>query len=98
MRLTVNQSRVLTCLIKRNTDGSDLDLDQLLDRLSIDYDWTTSKASLQFTIRQLMKLSVMERCELDQRRGKARRILRITDLGRKVMGQAGVKEDSGLPA
>lgn len=92
MRLTENQSRVLTSLIERNPDGSDLDLDQLLDKLSADYDWITSKASLQFTIRQLLKVNVMERCELEPRRGKSRRVLKITDLGKKVMGWTGAAE------
>jgi hypothetical protein len=94
MRLTENQSRVLTSLIKRNPDATDLDLDQLLDKLSADYDWITSKASLQFTIRQLLKVNLMERCELEQRRGKSRRVLRITKLGKKVMGWTGVSSDS----
>jgi hypothetical protein len=86
MRLTDNQLKVLTALRDRNTDGSDLDLDQLLDVLAIDYDWVTSKAALQWSLRGLIKLELIERLGLTKRRGRARRVLHLTELGDQVLG------------
>ena len=86
MRLTDNQIKILTVLHIGNPDGSDVDLDQLLDTLAVEYDWVTSKAALQWSIRQLMKLELVERMDREIRRHRARRLLRLTPLGLKVMG------------
>lgn len=86
MRLTDNQLKILRVLSDKNPDGSDLDLDQLLDTLAVEYDWVTSKAALQWSLRQLIKLELVERMGKDIRRHRARRILRLSELGEKVMG------------
>lgn len=86
MRLTDNQLKILKVLMDRNPDGSLVDLDQLLDRLAVEYDWVTSKAALQWSIRQLIKLELVERMATEVRRQRARRIIRLSDLGTKVMG------------
>ncbi|WEU67471.1 hypothetical protein [Xanthomonas phage JGB6] len=70
----------------KNSDGSDVDLDQLLDVLAVEYDWVTTKAALQWSLRQLIKLELVDRMDKEIRRKRARRILRLSPLGEKVMG------------
>lgn len=86
MRLTDNQLKILRILSDKNPDGSDVDLDQLLDRLAMEYDWVTTKAALQWSLRQLISLELVERMEKEIRRKRARRILKLSPLGSKVMG------------
>lgn len=86
MRLTDNQLKILRVLSEKNKDGSDVDLDQLLDVLAVEYDWVTSKAALQWSLRQLIKLELVERMGKEVRRNRARRILKLSPLGMKVMG------------
>lgn len=86
MRLTDNQLKILRVLGNKNADGSDLDLDQLLDVLAVEYDWVTTKAALQWSLRQLIKLELVERMGREVRRKRARRILKLSPLGIKVMG------------
>jgi Fe2+ or Zn2+ uptake regulation protein len=86
MRLTDNQLKILRVLGNKNQDGSDVDLDQLLDTLAVEYDWVTSKAALQWSLRQLIKLGLVERMGVDVRRKRARRILRLSEDGLRVMG------------
>lgn len=86
MRLTDNQLKILRILADKNPDGSDVDLDQLLDKLAMEYDWVTTKAALQWSLRQLINLELVERMDKEIRRKRARRILRLSPLGIKVMG------------
>lgn len=86
MRLTDNQLKILRILGDKNEDGSDVDLDQLLDTLAVEYDWVTSKAALQWSLRQLIKMELVERMGREVRRHRARRILKLSPLGSKVMG------------
>lgn len=86
MRLTDNQLKIMKILQDKNPDKSLVDLDQMLDRLSEDYDWVTSKAALQWSIRQLISLDLVERLGCETRRKRARRLLRLTKLGERVMG------------
>lgn len=86
MRLTDNQLKILHILVARNPDGSDVDLDQLLDKLAEEYDWVTTKAALQWSLRQLINLELIERMGREVRRKRARRILRLSPLGFRVMG------------
>ena len=86
MRLTDNQLKILKVLSLKNSDGSDVDLDQLLDVLAVEYDWVTTKAALQWSLRQLIKLELVDRMDKEIRRKRARRILRLSPLGEKVMG------------
>lgn len=90
MRITENQVRVLKVLNSGIEAGVKIDLDQLLDRLYSDYNWETSKASLQFTIRQLIKNGLILRAGLEYRRRKLRRVLELTPLGVKVLGPSGI--------
>lgn len=86
MRLTDNQLKILRVLFDGNTDRTAVDLDQLLDRLAIEYDWVTSKAALQWSLRQLIKMELLERMGKETRRLRSRRLLTLTELGEKVMG------------
>lgn len=86
MRLTDNQLKILKVLEDKNPDGTEVDLDQLLDRLAEEFDWVTTKAALQWSLRQLISMELVERQEKEIRRKRARRILKLSDLGRKVMG------------
>lgn len=86
MRLTDNQLKILKVLLDKNPDGSNVDLDQLLDKLAVEYDWVTSKAALQWSLRKLIELDLVERLGTDVRRMRSRRMLALTDLGMKVMG------------
>lgn len=85
MRLTDNQLKILKVLLDKNPDGSDVDLDQLLEILSTQYDWETSKAALQWSLRKLIALELVERRETQIRRQRSRRILTLTALGQRVM-------------
>lgn len=86
MRLTDNQLKILKVLEDMNPDGTEVDLDQLLDRLAEEFDWVTTKAALQWSLRQLISMELVERQEKEVRRKRARRILKLSELGRKVMG------------
>lgn len=86
MRLTDNQLKILKVLEDKNPDGTEVDLDQLLDRLAEEFDWVTTKAALQWSLRQLISMELVERQEKEIRRKRARRILKLSELGRKVMG------------
>ncbi|WPH68470.1 hypothetical protein [Stenotrophomonas phage BUCTxx99] len=86
MRLTDNQLKILKVLSDKNPDGTDVDLDQLLDRLAEEFDWVTTKAALQWSLRQLISMELVERMEKEVRRKRARRILKLSGLGLKVMG------------
>lgn len=86
MRLTDNQLKILKVLSDRNADGTEVDLDQLLEVLAVEYDWVTSKAALQWSLRQLIKMELVERLGREVRRHRARRLLKLTELGVKVMG------------
>lgn len=85
MRLTDNQLKILKILLDKNPDGSEVDLDQLLEILSVQYDWETSKAALQWSLRKLISLELVERRATQIRRQRARRILTLTPLGIRVM-------------
>ncbi|MFW6855374.1 hypothetical protein ACODYM_29205 [Burkholderia gladioli] len=82
LRLTKKQIELMTIVIKKNEDGSPVDLDQILGRLS----YVTTKQSLQFSIRALVAKDLIAKGELDKRGSKARRTIVPTEYGRKVMG------------
>ncbi len=86
MRLTNNQLKILKVLLDKNPDGTTIDLDQLLETLSVQYDWETSKAALQWSLRKLIQLELVERMSTETRRQRSRRILTLTELGVRVMG------------
>ncbi len=87
MRMTTKQVILMTCLANKNPDGSHLDLDQLLNKLRDDYEWDTTKPSLQFSIRTLVNEGVIQKMPREKRRGRQRAVLALTDLGMRVLGR-----------
>lgn len=69
--LTAKQAEILKLVIKGNPDGSFLDLDQLLDRLS----YKPSKQALQFSLRFMVERGLIEKKPTELRRGAKRRVL-----------------------
>lgn len=79
------QTEILAKLVKGNPDGSFLDLDQLLDSLT----YTTTKASIQFSLRCLVRKGLAERePELRYRDGAKRRVWKATLLGYQLLKSA----------
>lgn len=85
MYLTGKQIALLKIVVEGN--GNDLlgkfiavDLDQVLERLP----YRTSKQSLQFSIRALVKKEVIKKESAENRRGRSRVLLSPTLLGRRV--------------
>lgn len=88
LSMTNKQRTLVTALVRGNINHvtgvreSDLDLDQLIEILpTIDPDYEPSKASIQFSIRYLIKKGLVERAHFESRRGKSRRIIVATPLG-----------------
>lgn len=75
--LTEKQIEILKLVVKGNSDGSFIDLDQLLERLS----YKPSKAALQFSLRFMAERGLLEKKALENRRGSARRIYSCTAKG-----------------
>lgn len=63
------------------SDGELPDIDQILTNLSYD----TTKESLQFSIRKLVEKELIEKKELEPRRGKIRRVISLTQAGYEVI-------------
>jgi predicted transcriptional regulator len=78
--LTSKQAGIIAVMFKLNEDGSFLDIDQLLDRLP----YETTKQSLQFSLRALVKHGLAEKKGGEVRRGRRRVIWGPTALGLKV--------------
>lgn len=87
MRMTTKQIILMTCLADRNPDLSNLDLDQLLDKLRDEFNWDTSKASLQFSIRTLISEGMVLKMAREKRRNRQRAVLSVTELGMRVLGR-----------
>jgi len=79
--LTRKQVTIMQILLKGNEDGSFCDLDQLLERVT----YKTSKGSIQFSIRALIKHGMIEKKGLDQRRSARRVVLGGTEKGYKTL-------------
>jgi len=87
MRMTTKQVALMSCLADKNPDNTYLDLDQLLEKLRGDYKWETTKPSLQFSIRSLVREGIIEKEAREKRRGRQRAVLKLTDLGMRVLGR-----------
>lgn len=77
MNLTTKQKEILTHVIEANVDGSTIDMDQLLSRLS----YTPTKQALHFSLRFLNEKGCLEKAGLDKRRGRSRMTIVPTALG-----------------
>lgn len=67
-KLTDKQRSVLDVIKKGNSDGTNVDIDQILERI----EYTTTKESLQFSLRFLIKRGLIMKVGLQLRRGKNR--------------------------
>lgn len=77
MNLTKKQKLILAVIAAKNRDGSNVDLDELIDRV----EYKTTKESMQFSVRALMEKGLIERLPLEIRRNRARRPFDVTPLG-----------------
>lgn len=67
-KISEKQLNTLILIIKCNADGSLLDINQLMDRLP----HSPTKEALQFTIRQLIEMGLIEKRDPETRRGSKR--------------------------
>ena len=78
MHMTAKQIEQMRVICAGNPDGTDLDLDQILERLT----YGPSKQSFQFSLRALEKKGLIEDTGRELRRGRSRRVIAPTGLGR----------------
>lgn len=71
------QTTILNTIVKGNPDGTFQDLDQILEALPYD----TTKSSIQFSLRALIKKGLVEKGELRFRDGQHRRVIKPTYRG-----------------
>lgn len=74
MNMTQKQCQITDIILRGNPDGSFIDLDQLVERVP----YKTSKDSMHFSIRALIKHGLIEKKPLEHRRGQDRCILAPT--------------------
>jgi hypothetical protein len=75
--LTTKQMLILAVVKAGNSDGTPIDLDQIVARLP----YETSKESLQFSIRALVKREMLDRSKKVVRNGRSHRVIELTELG-----------------
>ena len=77
MKLTEKQELVLGTIVKGNEDGSFCDLDEVIEKVPYD----TTKASIQFIIRNLKNKGLIYKRPTEKRRGRRRVVLGPTSQG-----------------
>lgn len=77
MGLTTKQKALMEVIIAGNDDGSNVDIDQILERLP----YETSKESLQFSLRALVTKNCIEKMPNETRRTRSRVIYGATGAG-----------------
>jgi len=82
MHLTAKQIELLRVIAAGNGPGEPCDLDEILERVR----YETTKASLQFSIRALIQRGLIEKKDVEKRRGRQRRPIAITTLGLGYVG------------
>jgi hypothetical protein len=102
VELSQKQIWIMKTVCKGGAEGDFLDLDELLKNLP----YRTTKQSLQFSIRALIRRGLIEKKDREIRRGRKRRVLAPTVIGMNLMayrartygadGQFGT-EDLGIP-
>ena len=91
MKFTSKQGEIMVTILKGNPDGTALDIDQLLEALP----YRTSKQSLQFSLRALIKHGMITKGEPECRRSRNRVVIASTGLGYATFGatpRSGVDE------
>jgi predicted transcriptional regulator len=79
VKLSRKQIDILETLMKGDDDGDFLDMDRLLEKVS----YSTSKQSMQFSVRALMKSGLLRR-SYELRRGRKRVVWSLTMLGQSM--------------
>jgi DNA-binding PadR family transcriptional regulator len=78
MNLTAKQKAILALVVHGNKDGTPIDLDQLIERVP----YSPTKESMQFSVRAMVNKGLIEKGGIEPRRGRGRRIITATDLGK----------------
>jgi hypothetical protein len=78
MHLTSKQISQMRVICAGNSDGTDVDLDQILEKLP----YQTTKQSFQFSLRALIAKGLVEEAGREVRRGRSRRVISPTGLGK----------------
>lgn len=82
-RLTVKQIQILKTIHQHwDEHRQEIDVDQLLEGLP----YTTTKQSMQFSLRSLIKKGLILKCECEVRRGRLRRVIKVTAFGKTMLG------------
>lgn len=89
--LTIKQHALMSVICSRNTDGTPVDLDQLLERLP----YETTKESLQFSLKALVARGMIVKLDKEKRRGRCRRLIEATPLATTFMS-AGVTPPASI--
>lgn len=84
MHLTSKQIELMTIIGSGNPDGTAVDLDQILERLS----YHPTKQSLQFSIRALIARDLIKKDPAEKRRGRMRTVISLTETGKVMNGMA----------
>ncbi|MFT4064286.1 winged helix DNA-binding protein [Paraburkholderia sp.] len=91
MHLTTKQLELLRVIAAANSDGSACDLDEIIERIN----YETTKASIQFSIRALIKHGLIEKVGKEKRRDRQRVLIGITSEGK---GYVSIPRSSPGPA
>ena len=92
MKNTEKQQEIMRAILRGNPDGTLLDIDQLL--LLLPYE--TTKESLQFSLRALIRHGMVEKREREFRRSRMRCVIAPTGLAYTVFGtKAAFRSDAG---
>ena len=82
MYLTEKQLELIRVISEANSDGSSVDLDEIIERAN----YKPSKQSAQFSIRSLIEHGLIEKTGAENRRGRKRVLISITALGQHFAG------------
>lgn len=77
LHLTTKQSQIVAVVYQKNTDGTLIDLDQLLDRLP----YETTKQSIHFSLRPLIERGFLKKAGHEKRRNRSRLLLDLGEVG-----------------
>lgn len=80
MRLTHKQIEQMQVISAGNKDGSPVDIDEILERLS----YKPSKESFQFSLRALIAKELVEKGAREVRRGRERQTIVLTKTGESM--------------
>jgi DNA-binding PadR family transcriptional regulator len=89
MILTFRMLLILDVINRRNPDGSLVDLDQIIERVS----YAVTKQAIQHTLRTMAEKEVIEKAGRLNRRDRSRMTYRVTKLGFQLIRGPGTKID-----